>query len=474
LKAGVFAQATNKQNKLLLAALVAWCGLFGQGNGNAAWARKHTTASHGSTSSATAHSTSHSSGHHKHVVTQFLGSHKHVSTVAGSLHHGRHHRHEAVVAHASKHAYPIGLFMMKPPDFEHSALPAETASQIQRAFIEGYADSYDARSLVRAGLVTYHPLRGGIYWRREPVKYIILHSTETGNPVGATNVIEGWGSMGRRHPGAQYVVDRDGTIYQAVDPDLATVHVNIFKTLPGINNDNSIGIEMNHTGHQDYPDAERQSVLRLVTYLQNRYNVGDEHIVTHRYAQQGDHTDPVNFDFEGFLSEKNHFRNRAIAYKVNKINAESATLPAVDAITASTSTYLQPHGSISTTSVKAQTATRTDTTPGAAADGKQAADMNKIDSLNSMPAVAPAFARPTRTGRTPAGSDSLRGPIEMDPDDLNDMKKLPTNKLPANTAPVNTAPVNTAPAQVEMPGQNTTVPNSDDESSPDGLKFFVH
>jgi N-acetylmuramoyl-L-alanine amidase len=485
LKAGVFAQARNRQNKLLVAALLAFSGLFVQGDGNLALARKHTAVSHGSTSSSAGQSTGHSSGRHKHIVTQFFGSHKRLATVSGSAsaHHGRHHkRHEAVVAHASKHAYPLELFMLKPPDFEHSALPAETASQIQRAFSEGYADSYDARSLVRAGLVSYHPLHGGIYWRREPVKYIILHSTETGIPVSATRVIEGWGSMGRRHPGAQYVVDRDGTIFQAVDPDLATVHVNIFKTLPGINNDNSIGIEMNHTGRQDYPDAERQAVLRLVTYLQNRYNVGDEHIVTHRYAQQGDHTDPVNFDFEGFLSEKNHFRNRAIAYKVNKINAEAATLPAMDPVTASTSTYLQPHGPITTTSVKAQAAPRTDTTPGATADdGRQSGD-NKIDSsLNSMPSPRPASAAvaPLPRAGTRGGSGTLRPPIEMDPDDLNDLKKQPANTAPPSIAPPNTAPTNsvptsTAPGKSDEPGPNATVPGSDDESSPDGLKFFVH
>jgi hypothetical protein len=366
--------------------------------------------------------------------------------------------------------------MLKPPDFEHSALPPETASQIQRAFTDGYADSYDARSLVRAGLVTYHPLHGGIYWRREPVKYIILHSTETGIPVSATRVIEGWGSMGRRHPGAQYVVDRDGTIYQAVDPDLATVHVNIFKTLPGINNDNSIGIEMNHTGHQDYPEAERQAVLRLITYLQNRYNVGDEHIVTHRYAQQGDHTDPVNFDFEGFLAQKNHFRNRAIAYKVNKINAEAAALPPVETVTAAT-TFLQPHGPIKTTAVKGQVGS-SDTNGGAPSSdlnpnlepGKASlsADAYSPPATVAAPATSRAAATPppgrATTGRTAAGrsssNDSLRGPIEMDPDDLNDLKKQP-----ATTA---------LPAKSETPGTDTTPAESEDESSPDGMKFFIH
>ncbi|MBI5174819.1 MAG: N-acetylmuramoyl-L-alanine amidase [Candidatus Melainabacteria bacterium] len=259
------------------------------------------------------------------------------STVA---HHGRHGK---VAHHAPKtrYAYPIGLFMPRPPVFDTSPLSESEAERISDAFKNGTADGYAARLLVRAGVVKYHPLRGGIFWRREPVKYIVMHSTETGIPISAVRVIESWSSMGIRHPGAQYVVERDGTIYQAVDPDLATVHVNIFKTLPGINNDNSIGIEMNHTGSQDYPPAMMNSVIKLVAYLQNRYNVQDGNIITHRYAQQGDHTDPVHFDWEGFLATKNGFKNQAIAYRSGRIKEEARSWksqpePAVN-------TYLKIH-----------------------------------------------------------------------------------------------------------------------------------
>lgn len=235
--------------------------------------------------------------------------------------------------------------MMRPPEFDQSPLSQEQSMEIRSNFENGLADEVPARSLVRAGVVKYHPLRGGIFWRREPVKYIIVHSTEPGIPLSAVRIIESWSSMGRRHPGAQYVVDRDGSIYQAVDPDLATVHINIFKTLPGINNDNSIGIEMCHTGRQDYPHELRQSVIRLVNYLQQRYKVADENIITHRYAQQGDHTDPVNFDFPGFLQAKNNFKNKAIAAKMKDMTQEGKTwepgeLPPP-------STYLQPHTSVS-------------------------------------------------------------------------------------------------------------------------------
>lgn len=270
---------------------------------------------------------------------------KHGKHSKHSKHHAAHHHHH--VAHKPRYAYPVEMFMMKAPDFDASPLDEDQAYEVKSAFARGIADKYPARTLVRAGVVKHHPLRGGIFWRREPVKYIIMHSTETGVPVSGVRVIESWSSMGRRHPGAQYVVDRDGSIIQSVDPDLATVHINILKTLPGINNDNSIGIEMNHTGSQEYPDAQLQSVIRLVTYLQDRYGVQSENIITHRYAQQGDHTDPVHFDWKTFLWTKDRHRNEAIAYKMNNMDKQSRNwgdykeTPAV--AVPPPETILQPH-----------------------------------------------------------------------------------------------------------------------------------
>lgn len=242
-----------------------------------------------------------------------------------------------------KYAYPLDFFMMKAPDFDRTPLDETSSAKIRDAFERGIADDLAPEKLVRAGVFHFYPLSGGIFNRREDVKYIVLHSTETGIPVPGKNVINGWNSMGRRHPGAQYVVDRDGTIYQALDPKLAAVHVNIFKTLPGINNDNTIGIEMNHTGKQNYPAVQREAVMRLLTYLQQRFSVSSENVITHRYAQQGDHTDPVNFDLDGFLATKENFRTRAIALK-----RQSAPLPFADEITEDeaplASVYVQIHG----------------------------------------------------------------------------------------------------------------------------------
>lgn len=246
-------------------------------------------------------------------------------TASSSRHHGRHHEkvtHHKIVASKPRYAYPVDIFMNRPPEFDQSPLSSDAAQRVRAAFSNGLADSYPPAYLVRAGIVNFYSLRGGIFKRREPVKYVIVHSTETGVPQDARHVIDSWSGMGKRHPGAQYVVDRDGTIYESCDPELATVHVNIFKTLPGINNDNSIGIEMCHAGSQTYPPEQRAAVTKLVSYLQDRFHVLNENVVTHRYAQQGDHTDPVNFDFDAFLATKDDFHNNALAMKRSNGNEE--------------------------------------------------------------------------------------------------------------------------------------------------------
>ena len=269
------------------------------------------------------------------------GSSKATSRVSAKKHshHGAVHK---VSAAKPKYAYPLDFFMMHPPALDLNPLEDAAAEDIRRAWNIGTADDTNAERLVKAGVFRYHPLSGGIFRRREAVKYIVLHSTETGPPVPAKNVINSWNSMGRRHPGAQFVVDRDGTIYLALDPDLASVHVNIFKTLPGINNDNTIGIEMNHTGRQNYPLEQREAVKRLVTYLQHRYDVTSENVITHRYAQQGDHTDPVNFDLDGFLASKESFRQHALALKPRRPKFSPGELTEDEMPLASV--YVQIHG----------------------------------------------------------------------------------------------------------------------------------
>jgi hypothetical protein len=309
------------------------------------------------------------------------------------------------------------MFMMTAPEFDRSPLPTDQAASYKTAFDQGIASQLPASALVRAGVFNYQPLKGSIFMRREEIKYIIMHSTETGRPVSAPSVIGGWNSLGRRHAGAQFVVDRDGSIYQALDPELASVHVNVFKTLPGINNDNSIGIEMCHAGSQEYTKPQLDSVNKLVVYLQQKYHIADENIITHRYAQQGDHTDPVNFDWDGFLATKNQLKEMAIALRASDVNAEpnmTVSLPLPE-------TYLQVHELVKEQKTKPSTAALGSSNTIGSAQSESRLDKSALLPLSPGNDIS--------LGQHIDTSLPLRGPIEINPDVAPVLNVIPEDEL---------------------------------------------
>jgi N-acetylmuramoyl-L-alanine amidase len=194
---------------------------------------------------------------------------------------------------------------------------AAPPSLVSRSFRQGVAGQYSWDDLVAAGVFENDPLRGSVYKRKGAVKYIILHSTETANPADARRVILSWNNRGLRHPDAQFVVDRDGTICSTTDPDQVVIHIEPSRALAGYSNDNSIGIEIVRSGKQEYTRPQLDSVNRLVAYLQSHYSVPDANVTTHHHVQPSDRSDPVNFDMLAFESEKASLQTAAIAYKAN-------------------------------------------------------------------------------------------------------------------------------------------------------------
>jgi hypothetical protein len=192
-------------------------------------------------------------------------------------------------------------------------------------------------------------------------------------------------------------------------------------------------------------------VVKLVSYLQERYKVPDANVITHRYAQQGDHTDPVNFDWDGFIASKNSFRNRAIAYKVRKIKddvkdwsstaasgvetipdvpgvAPVPTGPAVREYNYATppsteaSTYLQPHKTI-----KDKVIPTAPTAPVVVPVPEPTMILippraESAESTNVAP-VAPMVL--------PKNMPSLRGPIEMAPQAAPGLNTTPSDSTMA-------------------------------------------
>jgi len=190
----------------------------------------------------------------------------------------------------------------------------------KNAFVHGNAGNLSYEQLVDADVFAVCPLHGSVFKRERPVKYIILHSTETGSPADARRVIQSWNNRGLRHPGAQFVVDRDGTICSTTNPDMATIHINIHKTLAGYTNDNSVGIEIVRSGKQRYTQPQLNSVMYLVAYLQAHYHVDDGCVTTHHHVQPSDRSDPVGFDLLAFQNAKRTFGNQALAWSNRQAN----------------------------------------------------------------------------------------------------------------------------------------------------------
>ncbi len=178
-----------------------------------------------------------------------------------------------------------------------SPLNAELSSRINANFQRGMAGRYSPQDLVRARVFAYSPLRGGIRPRTQQVANLIIHSTETARPADARTVVKSW-NHGLSHPGAQYIVDRNGIIHQTVDPKYATIHVNEKRTLGGVTNDNSIGIEIVRAGTQKYTAVQLASVVRLVDYIQERFPI--RKIWGHGQIQPSTRTDPVAFNWNLF------------------------------------------------------------------------------------------------------------------------------------------------------------------------------
>lgn len=220
------------------------------------------------------------------------------STAKGKRRNAKDKRRIAKLSTAKKKPYKAINFMWQSQTPEVVACSEAMKKSIRQKFAAGGAGAYSPELLVKAGVFIRCPLIGGIYERREPVRNIIIHSTETGSPADAYRVVASWNRHGLRHPGSQYLVDRDGSILQTVDPRLATVHVDRFKTLYGVNNDNSIGIEVVRACKQKYTEAQLQSLSLLVCYLQKRFDITQ--IYGHGQVQPSDRSDPVAFNWTGF------------------------------------------------------------------------------------------------------------------------------------------------------------------------------
>lgn len=115
--------------------------------------------------------------------------------------------------------------------------------------------------------------------KNSPISYIVVH--DTGNKRNGANAIAHakYFSREKLTSSAHYFVD-DKNIVQVVDDENASWHCGDGKNKYGINNCNSIGVEICINGDSDVDKAIENTIF-LVVYLLENYNLNIENVKRH-------------------------------------------------------------------------------------------------------------------------------------------------------------------------------------------------
>lgn len=100
---------------------------------------------------------------------------------------------QAVVAQAVVRPSP---YSYTAPWNQVARMTHKESNRIRQDFAAGKAAQYTPQQLAKAGLLTKKSLWGGIFERAEPIKYIVMHSTETARPASAPQIIQSWNNRG--------------------------------------------------------------------------------------------------------------------------------------------------------------------------------------------------------------------------------------------------------------------------------------
>jgi hypothetical protein len=123
----------------------------------------------------------------------------------------------------------------------------------------------------RPKITRLHVFPSGNYrFRRRPVRFIVIHHSATRSAEDTRRVLL------RRGLSTHYEVERDGTIYEYLDPEKYVAYH------AGAANDQSIGIDMTHMPGEPWPRAQLEAAGKLINYLQRRFGIADTVAPDHR------------------------------------------------------------------------------------------------------------------------------------------------------------------------------------------------
>jgi len=119
----------------------------------------------------------------------------------------------------------------------------------------------------------------GLNWdgrKMSDVKGLTFHHTGgRGKPQDVVN------TLNQRGLGAQYIMDRDGTVYQTAPDGARLSHMKNAQNGSGLSNANTLGIEMIAKDNDDLTDAQKASGLRFIEEMKAKYPGIGENIYGH-------------------------------------------------------------------------------------------------------------------------------------------------------------------------------------------------
>lgn len=131
----------------------------------------------------------------------------------------------------------------------------------------------------------------GLRWdgrKLSDVKGLTIHHTGgRGTPGGVVGVLN------KRGFGAQFIMDRDGTIYQTVPEGGRVAHMKNAQNGSGLSNDNTMGIEIIANDDNDLTPAQVASAVRWIEMMRQKYpGIGDNvfghgEVNSHKQATEG-------------------------------------------------------------------------------------------------------------------------------------------------------------------------------------------
>ena len=157
------------------------------------------------------------------------------------------------------------------------------------------------------------------HYEGNKIEYIVIHYTGNINDTAKNNA--DYFYRCNRNSSAHYFVD-DNEIYQVVEDYNGAWHVGDGHNRFGINNKNSIGIEMCGTNGGKISEKTVANTLMLVSYLMRKYGINENKVVRHYDASRKDCPSAFHannwsrwWDFKKRLGNNTINTNNAVTFK---------------------------------------------------------------------------------------------------------------------------------------------------------------